>query len=482
MKRITVWLAMLLAAWAGQAVSTRGADKTGPGTTSLSRALHEQMPAVMKYLRKMGYDNVGVLKFRIERNGKPSDNVGTLNSTLAARVETALLLETDEQKPVGIIRDASAVAAAHVPGANHLTEEGRDKLFAYDQYPLRWGKQRVRADAFVTGLVSMPDPRKLHVVLCVFDRKGEAEAFEFDADQDATTLIESGRSFLRLRGAGSSDAFLGGPDQDAKPVAARENEAVNAVVAQQDGKAKNPILDDKSPIVLEVSYDGVKQTPVPGEGGSVSIPEPTKGQEIRFRLIRRNDAPDKVYGAVLKINGESTLKKQTQQNIDCLRWILDAEQPSVTIDGYYDPDTKSRLPFKVLSRAESGPQEINYGKQVGQISLVVFRAQLANPPPSKDLPDGQDPAIARLKKQREDAIEASASGPSLPEAPPSITEAKRKALAEVTNGKKSKPPALKGLVVADGKAEFAEVTKVPFEPDPVPVQTVILTYYKRSKP
>jgi hypothetical protein len=59
------------------------------------------------------YRNVGVLKFLVAREGKKdfSDNAGTLNMLLARRLEVALVLANDRKNLLGIIRNASAVAA-----------------------------------------------------------------------------------------------------------------------------------------------------------------------------------------------------------------------------------------------------------------------------------------------------------------------------------------------------------------------------------
>ena len=83
---------------------------------------------MLGYLKEHGYRNVGVLKFRVQKGDEPvSDRVGTLNLDLAARLEVALVLTTDIKAPLGIIHDASAVAAK-IPGANHLNEPGRRAL------------------------------------------------------------------------------------------------------------------------------------------------------------------------------------------------------------------------------------------------------------------------------------------------------------------------------------------------------------------
>src|SRR3954466_6827164 len=94
----------------------------GGGEETLDAALLRQAPRVLADLKAHGVRNVGVLKFRVKKGEQPvSDRVGTLNLDLAARLEIALVLATDIKAPVGIIHDASAVAA-RTPGANHLTE------------------------------------------------------------------------------------------------------------------------------------------------------------------------------------------------------------------------------------------------------------------------------------------------------------------------------------------------------------------------
>src|SRR5262245_62069316 len=97
---------------------------------TLERALVRQAKLLVKEFKARGYKNVGVLKFRIARHGAKgfSDNVGTLNTLAARRLEVALILANDAAKPVGIIRNASAVAA-RTRGANHLDAVKRKKLF-----------------------------------------------------------------------------------------------------------------------------------------------------------------------------------------------------------------------------------------------------------------------------------------------------------------------------------------------------------------
>ncbi|MEM8913998.1 MAG: hypothetical protein AAGC97_19735, partial [Planctomycetota bacterium] len=59
----------------------------------LERQLTDVAPAVLEQLRADGFQNVGVLKFRVKKgDAKPSDRVGTLNLHLAEKLELALIL------------------------------------------------------------------------------------------------------------------------------------------------------------------------------------------------------------------------------------------------------------------------------------------------------------------------------------------------------------------------------------------------------
>ena len=67
-----------------------------------------------------------------------------------------MILANDPADPVGIIEDASEIAA-RTPAPIPQQRRSR-KLFEPRALPLAWGKDPVLADAFITGLVhkSMP--------------------------------------------------------------------------------------------------------------------------------------------------------------------------------------------------------------------------------------------------------------------------------------------------------------------------------------
>lgn len=152
-------------------VSFEGAVRAN-AADELERQLIHAAPALLKFAQEKGYKNVGVLKFRIKKGDRPgTDRAGTLNTNLALRTELALILANSVREPLGIVHDASAVAAK-IPGASHLTQEGRQKLFTA-KYPLAWGTESVEPDAFFTGAVAMDaDLSSMTVALVAFDRSG----------------------------------------------------------------------------------------------------------------------------------------------------------------------------------------------------------------------------------------------------------------------------------------------------------------------
>src|SRR5262245_53219599 len=160
-------IAFLVAALSGIfTVPARGAELEG---TLLDRA-----KGLVKHCKDNDYKTVGVLKFLGAKDGSDfSDNLGTVNTLLARRLELALILANDPRNPIGIIDDASAVAAKS-SGANHRTPEGRKVLLERARYKLAWGDPRVRVapDAFLTGLVSVSkDLKTVTVSFLYFDRK-----------------------------------------------------------------------------------------------------------------------------------------------------------------------------------------------------------------------------------------------------------------------------------------------------------------------
>jgi hypothetical protein len=405
---------------------------------TLERGLVRQAPGLIKHFKSNGYKNVGVLKFLVSRADGAgfSDNVGTLNMLLARRLEVALVLANDPDALVGIIRNASAVAS-RTRGANHRSLAGRKRLFEPD-YPLAWGKGEVKADAFVTGTAQISkDLRRLTVSLYAFNRgrnRLEQLGKDFEVRNDAGKLAEMNESFV-LRGAFD------------------DNEAVGAAARVKDREAKHPLAAGMPPVRLEILYDG-RPVAIEQRDGRALVPEPREGQKVALRL--RRDASKARYGVVVKVNGESTIARQGLPDAQCRRWILEPGSGPIVLQGY-QLDGKTLEKFHVLSRAESKAREVDYGEDVGTISLTVFRERL-----KEDVPDAGEG-----KEERNARAVAKVSLPRK-----ETYDALKKDLLEEANEEQSR-----GLVVP-GERVSSRVRAVRFNADPIPIMSVTVLYYR----
>jgi hypothetical protein len=470
-------IALFVAAVVGVAAPARGAD--------LEALLLDRAKGLVKHCKDNDYKTVGVLKFLAAKDGANfSDNLGTINTLLARRLELALILANDPRNPIGIIDDASAVAAK-TPGANHRTPQGRTVLLDRARYKLAWGDPRVsvRPDAFLTGLVDVSkDLKTVTISFVYFDRKankllpvpGVPDAV---VSNRAASLVEMGESFT-LRGAFDDGKVEAGAKEKAKDEAPKDkakddvakkeppkekdkNEppadlpkdkdqpALQQAADVRDQKvARHPAEDPEAPIKLTVLYNG-KPVKIEVRDGKAFVPEPAPGQRVEFVITKDAKAPR--YGVVLKVNGESTLDKQRVPDGKCRMWIMTDPGETVTIRGYQIGTDRVET-FRVLSVAESKAREVNYGPDVGTITMSVF-------------PEGKAPA----PDLSEDAAEKSAVAKAeLPAAPSQSFDALKAKLLEDAN---------RGLI-AEGAQVEGKVQVVKFSPSATPVMTLTVIYYK----
>jgi hypothetical protein len=450
----------------GLATPARGAD--------LESALLDRAKGLIKHCQANKYQTVGVLKFLAAKEGSPfTDNLGTINALVARRLEVALVLANDPRNPVGIIDDASAVAA-RTPGASHGNPKGREVLLAA-QYKLAWGdpKVRVTPDAFLTGLVSVgKDLKTLRVSFLYFDhttKRLESVPGVPDAvvTNRAAALVEMGESFT-VRGAfdgGKVEAKKAKNDAVAKPKAKndppkelakneppadlpKDKDVIQQAKDVRDQAARHPAQDPNAPVKLTVLYDG-KPVPIRVEGGKAFVPEPAAGQRVEFVMTR--DAKAGRYGVVLKVNGENTLDKERLPDARCRMYVLTNPNETVPVRGY-QLGTDRVETFRVLSVPESKAREVNYGTDVGTITLTVF-------------PEGK----AAAPDLTEDAAEKSAvAAADLPAEPSKSFDALKAKLLEDAN---------RGLI-AEGAQVEGKVKVVKFTAAATPVMTLTVIYYK----
>ncbi len=486
---------VVLAVAAVLAFSARGQAQE-KRAAALDKELLEQAPKILDYLRDKGYKNVGVLKFRIKKGKEPvSDNVGTLNMFLANRLEVALVLanSSDQKKQIGIARNASEVAAK-IPGASHATAEGREKLFT-GSYPLAWGTESITPDAFLTGIAAVtPDLKQMTVGILVFDKTGSAlekAVPPITTPTSAFLMNELGESFV-LRGAFDT-ASVDVVNSKAAETKTVETKVAEAAAEVKLATAKHPLEDPAAPVKLEVLYDG-KPVGFEFRDGKAFIPEPQERQKVMFVLKQGSAAPGR-FGVVLKVNGENTFNRERLTDFNCKKWILGGQFPQIEVDGF-QVDSDVAEEFRVLSQAESKSAEMNYGPDVGTITLAVFKEK-GKPPaaPKTDVAKTDLPKTdgAKTDPPKPDTAQKE---PAKNDLPPDLPNDEAEDVAALTRGLLPKTPpknlaALKhqlreagrkgaetrGLI-GQGRLTSSRVQIVKFEPDPTPVMSATIVYYK----
>ena len=441
-----------------------------PKLPNLDSALSTAAPTILKKLRDRHYENVGVLKFLVaEDKGEPRSNVGSLNRTLADRLEVALAL-TNDDPAFGIIARASEAVGSN-PRANILDPDGRAELFKIraNKFSVPWKpKQPIKPDAFLTGTATLsPDRSTITVKVVVCDRnnlekKDLDTLLEFTAANDTRTLTEIG---LTYRG-----------DPTDRQLALFEKTAPTAEDKPSDLKKKADealkILED-SPVQLEILYDNQPQTPTAEPGiknqtnALLSVsPPPVTTKTVTFRLTNRTKK-NITYGVVLRMNGFSTIFKEEQDARKCMKWILEPGQ-SVTITGFQENE-KVASQFKVAAPTQSQLTSISNYENLGTIDLILFRG-LPKP----------DSAIVEKDPDKEDTkVAAIGRGAMVLGKEPPATDLKAFQAQLKGEGAEKTARGRKGGLLQEGTTgEPNPIKKVEFYPSQEPELSTTIRYYK----
>jgi len=420
-------LALAGAALLGAALCCAGAE-----AKLLEEQLLEQAPKIISRAQSEGWQNIGVLKFRVRKGSGPlSASVGTLNTLIADKLEAALQKANhDADEPLGIAYHASTTAN-QIYGANHLTSEGRKRLFA-KTYPLANRDGRELIDAFLTGVVLVSsDLVDMKVFALAFgrdDTKLRTIVPPFTVPIDARILPEIGESF-QLRSA--LDAPGAGAD-----------DPIKAARRVRENVTKEFPLAGKPAVIFRIFYDGEPIDLRYDEGtGEVQVPEPGEGQEVTFQLEREDRLPERL-GVVVKVNGENTLYREGLPDLLCKKWVLNPNAPPIVIPGF-QKDQNTAEAFRVLSREESKENEMYYGADVGMITVVVFR-------------------------ERDTETDSQFEG---------IPEDLRVILEESSKPATAEDLQTRGIVV-HGSEVGREILPVKFNADPTPVMAAAIRYYR----
>jgi hypothetical protein len=414
--------------------------------------------------------SVGVLKFVIKHAGDKEfpASVGTLNLRLAENTEMALVLanpaaENAVKRQIVVIRNATETAHT-IPSATHITKDPatRDKLFS-KPYPVVWkvnGATEVIPDAFIYGVGEIHhDLKAISLELNAFRRGVPGTIVRDLLPQEVTRkitmpldserdLAEMGENFVRPTANNANNT------DDAFSQAVRIREKPGTL---------HPLLDPKTPVLLEVLYDNEVQpfryfsateTPQPG----AKLAEPAEGQIVTFVLRRRNTNDNARYGILLRINGENTLYRERLVDARCSLWVMESNVPAVKIEGYQGRDG-TRQPFAVKSGKEALELESFYGNDVGLIGLTVFEESLKEPQFALvDERESQLRIIKELTLPKLPAENRSALGGSL------------------TDALLSQQP--RGIIVPANRKEAFVPKVASFQRDETPLFSAAVRYYK----
>jgi hypothetical protein len=359
--------------------------------------LPSEAQKVMKYLKKQGYHNVGMLKFRVKKGKKEVFNLGPINSNMATRLENSLIAINDEAKPIGFLRDPGKVIAGKKQRISYLTQDGRDKLFKL-KYPLVWDKKLVEPDAFLTGEVSFTAKKhQTQVTVEVIDRTNRKleKVLTFKVKTDRTILADMRENFAlskkRIRAMGPAEkedeAAADSETRDNKPEKTQPTEGLVELTVKYDDEDQ------------EISTDEVN----PGE---YKVAEPKEGAKVV--LVIKNKSDQKV-SVVLTVNGKNTLHMQDvdeKSPAGSSKWVLDPGD-KYEIKGFYDEGNTSFTPFKVLSDEESGKvEEQATHAKLGSIAMYVFVEGSSKAGQEKINTQGLRSSLASTKKPPRSAKEA----------------------------------------------------------------------------
>jgi hypothetical protein len=418
----------------------------------------------LKKLRAANIQSTGVLKFSVRVGEGPfPKSVGSLNLRLAEKLELALVMANPAQESqianqVGIVRGASDVANS-IDGANHLTPNGRKLLFS-KSYPLAWivrDESSIVPDSLIVGVAQVhADLRNMDVELQLLTKKDLQlqPLATLTVPTDLEDLIDSGESFT-TRGIFDD----GSVQESGKKVELIVQKSFD-IRQETTGKLQPQVArqhplapSSNSPIQFEVWYDNQRQ-PIEFREGAAFMKEPREGQKVIF-IVTRNGADQKRYGVLVRVNGENTLYRERTPDSRASIWILEPSLTKFSIQGF-QLDKGTRQDFQVLSDRESQKRTIDYGRDIGLISIVVYQTQ-STPIPS--LSDDQLDLAVLSQAQL-----------------PSKTAVSRGQLGKSLFDQLMAQDSTRGLI-AEGQTKAAAINTVTFDRDPIPVMATSIRYY-----
>jgi hypothetical protein len=341
---------------------------------ALDHALSRHAQPILNELYKRPCQTVGVLRFRYQRgDGEPTFYAGAINQNLADRLENALILANsvdDPADPIGILRNAGA---AKDVGAWYEDLDERRKLFKLDGYTPAWKEGPpwkdgpVKPEGFLTGSIRVADDLQsatVTVELFTPDHLELAPVCTFEVRTDTSLLRDLGQTFAV-------------PEHDLAP-AERVARAIEDVRLRRElGKGAEISPENTCGLRLEIYYDNRPQEVKkdPANGGLWYVLPPRPGEKVRLVLSHRGK-PAVRLGALLRVNGLSTIEKQEGDMRSCDLWLLNPPEEKQSFEGFYMADKGNKVrEFEVLDDAASAQRAQESGAKVGLIELDVFESR-----------------------------------------------------------------------------------------------------------
>ncbi|MEI8374047.1 MAG: hypothetical protein WCJ35_14570 [Planctomycetota bacterium] len=340
---------------------------------SLDRGLLMQVPGVVKYLQEKGYRKVGVLPFRLRLEEHPPTFHGSsINNNMTERLENALALVRNPEKPIQVISQARKTAQTKLVTASYRTPSDRKRLFDLSyELAVKDGPKFVVADVFLTGeLAANRDLTKATVKIDCFDKMHPEKyihllSFEVPVDRDL--LADMGQGFSPDRRGAKFTRGLPSP-----PGTGRSGTEFEIA------KTNQPIVAKKtdSLVQLTVCYDNQSQDLMQDSANpnNWAARAPAPSQKVVFDL---RNTTDRKVGVVLLINGYNTLYHEYGlESHQWSRWILEPGK-EYRIKGVYERNRKVFAPFEGISSNDLRGSTNDFADAVGVIQMHLFTSERA---------------------------------------------------------------------------------------------------------
>ncbi len=361
--------------------------------SSLDKALLMNAGDVVEYLKKNKIKTVGVLPFQVKRGSRAASlTASPLSTNMPERIENALIMvmDPDESKAVGIIRNATAAVSKAKVGQYRTSRAAYDKLFK-PTYDLSWSGKTARADAFLTGVVTNSGTNRgetiveLQLLKPDSFKSGKLKPVtikRFKSRTDAMLVADLGYNFalspkVLKRGPGLKVAKRSNDDLVIDQTTAEDEKGDRRV---QDGQSAAHTPANIAGFVFELEYNGVKQAVRRKAGGDgakqpeYEAPAPKPGDRVAMYMTRVDES-DRKLGVLLLVNGKSTFNFEEGEPMALRKWILGPTTTGKRQEwlGFYTDKAEGNLHrFRALTSEDSLVHMDQLGEKAGQIEVMVF--------------------------------------------------------------------------------------------------------------